>query len=104
KKAEDYRQEEEPRRFGPLRAPTRGHRSAEFCSWHSVFQYPGFQNPTDGIGGLFIPCLLSTTRCHLPESHRRSPWIVHTLPTKHDALPPSRIPPTQSVDCSYPAY
>jgi hypothetical protein len=63
-----------------------------------------------------------------PESHQRSWWFVHTQPTKETAaplvpnptnavggsfipslqerLPPrsSRIPPTQSVVRSYPAY
>jgi len=39
-----------------------------------------------------------------PESHQRSWWIVHIPPTKGLGASPSRIPPTQLVDCSYPAY
>jgi hypothetical protein len=61
-----------------------------------------FPNPTDGVGGSFIPCLPKGDR-PAPESHRRSRWIVHTLPTSNGTAT-SRIPPTESVDRSYPAY
>src|SRR4029078_11298869 len=61
-----------------------------------------FPNPTDGVGGFFIPSL-HQSHCPLPESHRRSRWILHTRPTSKP-LSTSPIPPTESVDFSYPAY
>jgi hypothetical protein len=38
------------------------------------------------------------------KSHQRSWWIIHTWPTKELTPAGPRIPPTQLVDCSYPAY
>ena len=58
-------------------------------------------NPTDAVGGSFIPHLLLNSQS--VQSHRRrSRWFVHTPPTPK--LPKRTIPPTQSVVRSYPTY
>src|SRR6185436_10926194 len=61
-------------------------------------------NPTNAVGGSFIPNLQATcTRLGL-ESHQRSWWIVHTQPTGNLHPAGFVIPPTQLVDRSYSAY
>src|SRR6185436_4714721 len=61
-------------------------------------------NPTNAVGGSFITSLQNGRSTPLRESHQRSWWIVHNLPTRRAAECPSGIPPTQLVDRSYPAY
>jgi hypothetical protein len=61
-------------------------------------------NPTNAVGGSFILSLQNDCRTPRPESYQRSWWIVHTQPTERLPNAPSRIPPTQLVDCSYSAY
>src|SRR3989442_1325870 len=63
-----------------------------------------FPIPPTAVGGSFILSLQRRLMRVRHESHQRSWWIVHTQPTETADARPSRIPPTQLVDCSYPAY
>jgi hypothetical protein len=60
------------------------------------------ENPTDEVGGLFIPNLLRTREeSENPTDEVGGSFIPNLL---KNARGKARIPPTKSVDCSYLTY
>src|SRR4029079_8363963 len=58
-------------------------------------------NPTDGVGGLFIPNLQKADEAFQNPTDGVGGFFIPSLQKADDSL---RIPPTESVDCSYPTY
>src|SRR2546425_13321241 len=63
-----------------------------------------FSNPTNAVGGSFILSLQRRLMRARPESHQRSWWIVHTLPTETPNALQSRNQPSPLAYCLYPDH